>query len=147
MLEEQPRLFWRGGRVWLIAAALKAVGRVLPVRGFESLPLRLVTVPRRAPPRRFHHAAQPAPLPGSKDLSPVPMNVYWPNRCRLPALAHKSRSISDVAAPLLAGVVVAALLVVIAHNTVGFGSGHGYLIEEWVYDFITMSAALATLLP
>ena len=30
----------RGGRVWLIAAALKAVDRVLPVRGFESLPLR-----------------------------------------------------------------------------------------------------------
>src|SRR5262245_7925571 len=63
----------------------------------------------------------------------------------LPALAHKSRSISDVAALLPAGVVVAALLVVIAHSTVGFGSGHGYLIEEWVYDFITMSAALATL--
>jgi hypothetical protein len=34
---------WRGGRVWLIAAALKAVDRVLPVRGFESLPLRFVT--------------------------------------------------------------------------------------------------------
>jgi two-component system, cell cycle response regulator len=39
-----------------------------------------------------------------------------------------------------------ALLVVIAHNTVHFGSGrYSYYIEEWVYDFVTMSAALATL--
>ncbi len=38
-----------------------------------------------------------------------------------------------------------ALLVVIAHNTVHAGSRYSYFIEEWVYDFITMSAALATI--
>jgi two-component system cell cycle response regulator len=42
--------------------------------------------------------------------------------------------------------VLAALLVTIAHSTVHFGSPHySYFIEEWVYDFITMTAALATL--
>jgi diguanylate cyclase (GGDEF)-like protein len=42
--------------------------------------------------------------------------------------------------------VLAALLLTIAHNTVHFGAGrYSYFIEEWVYDFITMSAALATL--
>jgi diguanylate cyclase (GGDEF)-like protein len=42
--------------------------------------------------------------------------------------------------------VLVALGVVIAHNTVGFGSPRfSYFIEEWVYDFITMTAALATL--
>src|SRR3954447_16900556 len=45
----------------------------------------------------------------------------------------------------MAGVVLVALLVVIAHNTVGFGSSHSHFIEEWVYDFVTMIAALATL--
>jgi diguanylate cyclase (GGDEF)-like protein len=36
--------------------------------------------------------------------------------------------------------------VVIAHNTVDLGAPRfSYFIEEWVYDFITMSAALATL--
>jgi len=42
--------------------------------------------------------------------------------------------------------VLVALGVVIAHNTVGFGSPRfSYFIEEWVYDFITLTAALATL--
>jgi len=42
--------------------------------------------------------------------------------------------------------VLAALMLEIAHNTVHFGSPRfSYFIEEWVYDFITMTAALATL--
>jgi two-component system, cell cycle response regulator len=42
--------------------------------------------------------------------------------------------------------VLAALLLTIAHNTIHLGAGrYSYFIEEWVYDFITMSAALATL--
>jgi diguanylate cyclase (GGDEF)-like protein len=46
----------------------------------------------------------------------------------------------------LAGIVLAALLLVIAHNTVHLGSPrYSYWIEEWVYDFITMAAAVATL--
>lgn len=57
----------------------------------------------------------------------------------------KSRSLLHVLGWALVGVVLAALLVVIAHSTVGFGSGHSYFIEEWVYDFVTLSAALATL--
>jgi two-component system cell cycle response regulator len=59
--------------------------------------------------------------------------------------ARKPRSISHVLGLIVAGVVLAALLVVVAHNTVGFGSGQSYFIEEWVYDFITMTAAAATL--
>jgi diguanylate cyclase (GGDEF)-like protein len=42
--------------------------------------------------------------------------------------------------------VLAALLLTIAHNTIHLGADrYSYFIEEWVYDFITMSAALATL--
>jgi two-component system cell cycle response regulator len=42
--------------------------------------------------------------------------------------------------------VLVALLVVIAHSTVQLGTPRfSYFIEEWVYDFITMTAALATL--
>jgi two-component system, cell cycle response regulator len=63
----------------------------------------------------------------------------------LPALLAKPRSISHVLGLILTGAVVAATLVVVAHSTVGFGSGHSYLIEEWVYDFITLSAAVGTL--
>jgi diguanylate cyclase (GGDEF)-like protein len=63
----------------------------------------------------------------------------------LPALLQKHRSVSHLLGLILAAAVVAALLAVIAHNTVGFGSDHSYFIEEWVYDFITMTAALATL--
>src|SRR3954453_5453659 len=45
-----------------------------------------------------------------------------------------------------AGLVVAALLLTIAHNTIHLGAGrYSYFIEEWVYDFITMTAAVATL--
>src|SRR3954454_5526819 len=44
------------------------------------------------------------------------------------------------------GLVLAGLLLTLAHNTVHAGSGrYSYFIEEWVYDFVTMSAALATL--
>jgi two-component system, cell cycle response regulator len=59
--------------------------------------------------------------------------------------ARKPRTISHVLGWIVGVVVLAALLVVVAHNTVGFGSGESYFIEEWVYDFVTMSAALATL--
>ncbi len=42
--------------------------------------------------------------------------------------------------------MLVALLLVIAHNTVQLGSPRfSYFIEEWVYDFITTVAALATL--
>jgi two-component system cell cycle response regulator len=41
---------------------------------------------------------------------------------------------------------LAALLLVIAHNTVDLGAPrYSYFIEEWVYDFVTMAAAVATL--
>jgi two-component system cell cycle response regulator len=51
-----------------------------------------------------------------------------------------------LATAAFAGLVLVALLLTIAHNTVHLGSGrYSYYIEEWVYDFITMSAALATL--
>jgi two-component system, cell cycle response regulator len=48
---------------------------------------------------------------------------------------------------LAAGAVVGlALGLVVAHTTAGLGSPRfDFLIEEWVYDFVTMSAALATL--
>jgi two-component system, cell cycle response regulator len=57
----------------------------------------------------------------------------------------KTRLVARTLRLILGGLVLAALLVEIAHNTVGFGSSHKFLIEEWVYDFVTMSAALATL--
>ena len=42
--------------------------------------------------------------------------------------------------------VVAAMLVLVAHNTFSFGAPRfSYLIEEWVYDFVTLTAALVTL--
>jgi two-component system cell cycle response regulator len=42
--------------------------------------------------------------------------------------------------------VLAALAVLVAHTTVDFGSPRfSYFIEEWVYDFVTLTAALATL--
>jgi Diguanylate cyclase, GGDEF domain len=63
----------------------------------------------------------------------------------MPHSAPKLRSISHVFGLIVGVVVLAALLVVVAHSTVGFGSGQSFFIEEWVYDFITMTAALATL--
>jgi two-component system, cell cycle response regulator len=57
----------------------------------------------------------------------------------------KTRSIPRLLGLALAALVLAALLVVIAHNTVGFGGSESFFIEEWVYDFVTLSAALATL--
>ena len=59
--------------------------------------------------------------------------------------ARKPRSVSHVLGLIVGVVVLAGLLVVVAHSTVGFGSGQSYFIEEWVYDFITMTAAVATL--
>jgi diguanylate cyclase (GGDEF)-like protein len=51
-----------------------------------------------------------------------------------------------LAGQALAGLVLAALLLVIAHNTVDLGAPrYSYFIEEWVYDFVTMSAAVAAL--
>src|SRR3954451_8237970 len=45
-----------------------------------------------------------------------------------------------------AGLVVAALLLTIAHNNIHLGAGrYSYFIEEWVYDFITMTSAVDTL--
>ena len=57
----------------------------------------------------------------------------------------KTRPVPHLLGLILAGTVLAGLLVEIAHNTVGFGSSHKVLIEEWVYSYVTMSAALATL--
>jgi two-component system cell cycle response regulator len=60
--------------------------------------------------------------------------------------SRQTHSIVRLAKAGFAGLVGVALLVVIAHNTVNLGSGrYSYFIEEWVYDFITMSAALAVL--
>ncbi len=53
---------------------------------------------------------------------------------------------AQIAAGVLFAAVVAAALVHIAHTTLGFGSPErDFLIQEWVYDFVTMSAALLTL--
>ena len=57
----------------------------------------------------------------------------------------KTSGISRALSLILPGIVLAALLVVIAHSAFGFGSSHSSFIEEWVYDFVTMSTALATL--
>jgi len=74
------------------------------------------------------------------------MNVYSSPEGLLVSVASlKSRPLSRVLGWTLVGLVLAALLAVIAHSAVGFGSGHSYFIEEWVYDFVTLSAALATL--
>ena len=74
------------------------------------------------------------------------MNVYSSPEGALVSVASlKSRPLSRVLGWTLVGLVLAALLAVIAHSTIGFGSGHSYFIEEWVYDFVTLSAALATL--
>jgi len=60
--------------------------------------------------------------------------------------SRQPHSAVRLAGAAFAGLVLVALLVTIAHNTVHLGSGRSsYYIEEWVYDFITMSAALATL--
>jgi two-component system, cell cycle response regulator len=62
------------------------------------------------------------------------------------AASQQSRSGVRFAGKALAGLVLAALLVVIGHNTVDLGTPrYSYFIEEWLYDFITMSAAVATL--
>ena len=46
----------------------------------------------------------------------------------------------------LAGVVLAALLLLISTTTLHFGSsGFSSFVEDWVYDFITLTAASATL--
>jgi two-component system, cell cycle response regulator len=75
------------------------------------------------------------------------MNLYCgTNRpAYMPALVQKPSSLADLLGMLLAALVVVALLVEIAHTAFGFGSSHGYFIEEWLYDFVTMSAAIFTL--
>jgi two-component system, cell cycle response regulator len=58
----------------------------------------------------------------------------------------KSRSALRLLGSAAAAVVLLALALLIAHTTVGLGSPRfDYLIEEWVYDFITMAAALTVL--
>src|SRR3954449_3713294 len=59
--------------------------------------------------------------------------------------SRQSHPVVPLARATFAGLVLIALLVTIAHNTVHLGPPNSYFIEEWVYDFITMSAALATL--
>jgi two-component system cell cycle response regulator len=57
-----------------------------------------------------------------------------------------SHSAVRLAKAALATLVLAALAVLVAHTTVDFGSPRfSYFIEEWVYDFVTLTAALATL--
>ncbi len=64
----------------------------------------------------------------------------------MPVASQQPRSIIRVSRGVLAAVVLAALLVVLAHVTFHFGSPrYSYFIEEWVYDFITMTAALVTI--
>ena len=51
-----------------------------------------------------------------------------------------------VATWALVALVVTGVLVHFAHTLFGFGSPeHDFLIEEWVYDFVTMSAAVLAL--
>ena len=63
----------------------------------------------------------------------------------MPLAAQKTRPLPRAVAWSGAALVLAALLVVIAHSTAGFQSSHGELIEGWIYDFITMAAAVATI--
>jgi diguanylate cyclase (GGDEF)-like protein len=45
-----------------------------------------------------------------------------------------------------AGLVLVALLVVIAHSALGFGApDYSFLIENWVYDFVTVTCGLVLL--
>jgi two-component system cell cycle response regulator len=62
-------------------------------------------------------------------------------------LAHDNRRSAPRLLGLAAAVVVlAAMALIIAHTTVGLGTPrYSFLIEEWVYDFVTMAAALAVL--
>jgi two-component system, cell cycle response regulator len=47
---------------------------------------------------------------------------------------------------LLAGLALLGLVVEVLHSTVGFGAPRfDYLIEEWIYDFLTAAAAAVTL--
>jgi diguanylate cyclase (GGDEF)-like protein len=57
----------------------------------------------------------------------------------------KNRSVVDSLGIGLAAIVIAALLVLVAHSALGLWSGHSDFIENWVYDFVTAMAALATL--
>ena len=60
--------------------------------------------------------------------------------------SRQPNSITRLAGIALGSVVLAALLLVILHNTVHLGAPrYSYFIEEWVYDFVTMSAAVITL--
>ena len=61
-------------------------------------------------------------------------------------VSRQPNPIIRLAGIALGGVVLAALLLVILHNTVHLGAPrYSYFIEEWVYDFVTMSAAVITL--
>jgi len=64
----------------------------------------------------------------------------------LPVITDKNRQLTHLLGLAWAFVVIAALLLLIAHSTLGFVASGNDLVEGWVYDFITTSAALATLL-
>ena len=60
--------------------------------------------------------------------------------------SRQPNSITRLAGIAFGSVVLAALLLVILHNAVHLGAPrYSYFIEEWVYDFVTMSAAVITL--
>ena len=60
--------------------------------------------------------------------------------------ARKPHSFIRLAGVAFGGVVLVAMAVTILHNTVDLGAPrYSYFIEEWVYDFLTMTAAVATL--
>jgi two-component system, cell cycle response regulator len=58
---------------------------------------------------------------------------------------RKDRSVLGALGVGVAAVVIAALLVLVAHDLLGLWSGHSDFIENWVYDFVTTMAALVTL--
>ncbi len=56
------------------------------------------------------------------------------------------RTLIRIGTAAFCGIVLAALALVIAHNTFDLGAPrYSFFIEEWVYDFVTMSAAIVTL--
>jgi diguanylate cyclase (GGDEF)-like protein len=62
-----------------------------------------------------------------------------------PAL-HKPRSAIRIALFALAGLFVAALLLEIAHSAFHLGTPHySFFIENWVYDFVTVTSGLVLL--
>ncbi len=68
------------------------------------------------------------------------------SRQTVPALTTQPRRATRIAATATTAVLALAMTVLIAHTLFGFGAPRfSYLIEEWLYDFVTMTAALLTL--